>query len=150
MTSAGDIIWVGIVAGIIGTIGMTAFLSIVTKTDVVHADMVRAIGSLLTKSLDNALRVGLIIHITWGIIFGILYTVIISYFDVQNFLLTVSIGMVIGFIHGFAVSLLLVVAVAEHHPIEQFKNPGFGVAAAHFIAHLIYGTLVGFVAALMK
>lgn len=147
--SIGEIIWVGIVAGIVGTIGMTIFLSLVTKTGIAHADMVRAIGSLLTKSLNNAFNIGILVHTGWGILFGIIYVFILVNFNLTGFLLIVSIGMVIGFIHGFAVSLLLVVAVAEHHPLEQFRNPGFAVAVAHFIAHLIYGTLVGFIAAIM-
>lgn len=147
--SIGEIIWVGIVAGIVGTIGMTIFLSLVTKTGIAHADMVRAIGSLLTKSLNNAFNIGILVHTGWGILFGIIYVFILVNFNLTGFLLIVSIGMVIGFIHGFAVSLLLVVAVAEHHPLEQFRNPGFAVAVAHFIAHLFYGTLVGFIAAIM-
>jgi len=43
---------------------------------------------------------------------------------------------------------LLVVIVAEHHPIEQFHGAGFEVAIAHFVGHVIYGILVGLVVGL--
>lgn len=148
-SSIGEIIWIGIVAGIVGTIGMTVFLNIITKTGIAHADMVRAVGSLLTKSLNNAFNIGLLIHSGWGIIFGIIYVLILVSLKLNSSLLIISVGAIIGFIHGFAVSLLLVVAVAEHHPLEQFKNPGFAVAVAHFVAHLIFGTLVGLITAMM-
>lgn len=149
ITSFGEIVWIGIIAGLIGTAGMTLFLTIVTKSGIAHADMVRSVGSLFTRSLDNSYKTGIIIHTGWGIFFGIIYTFIISNFNLSSIFLIISVGFLIGFIHGFAVSLLLVIAVAEHHPVEQFRTPGFAVAVAHFVAHLIYGTLVGIVASIM-
>ena len=59
-----------IVAGVIATGGMTAFLWSINRTGWTNADMVRAVGSLATKSYDNALRVGLIVHFVNGIIFA--------------------------------------------------------------------------------
>lgn len=145
----GGIIWAGLVSGVIATAAMTLFLSILTKTGLVHADMVRAIGSMVKKSMDNAFRTGIIIHFSWGIFFAICYTIILSTFNIHSILNATVVGMLIGFVHGFSVSLLLVVAVAEYHPIEQFRNPGIAVAVAHFAAHLIYGTIVGLVASLV-
>ncbi|MEO8398821.1 MAG: hypothetical protein ABI550_03290 [Ignavibacteriaceae bacterium] len=143
--SAGTYIWLSIVAGIIGTTGMTLFLYVVTKSDVANADMVKAIGSLFTKSLQSATGVGLVIHFISGIIFAFFYILAISAFQVQGFLSNVGAGLLIGFIHGAVVSFLLVASVAEHHPLPQFQKAGFSVAAAHWIAHLIYGLLIGIV-----
>ena len=54
----------------------------------------------------------------------------------------------IGVFHGVAFGFLLVVTVAEHHPLEQYRNAGFEVAIAHFAGHVIYGILVGLVVGL--
>lgn len=145
----GRVIWIGIVAGLIGTAGMTLFLTIITKSGIAHADMVRAIGSMITKSLDNAFRIGMIVHFLWGIIFAVSYTIIFVLFNIHNVLYITVIGGLIGFVHGFAVSMMLVVAVAEYHPIEKFRKPGIEVAVAHFAAHLVYGVLVGLTAGLI-
>ena len=145
-----DYIIRSLVSGIIATIGMTLSLNAITKSGVANADMIRAVGSLFTKSLDNAEKVGLIIHFSVGIIFGFLYTFAIQLFLVHGFINNVGAGALIGFIHGAVVSFLLVAAVAEHHPMKEFQDAGFAVAAAHWIAHLFYGLLIGIVLGLMK
>ena len=51
-----------IVAGFIATVGITGVLWAINKSGWTNADMIRAIGSFFTKSYENALRIGLIIH----------------------------------------------------------------------------------------
>jgi hypothetical protein len=41
------------------------------------------------------------------------------------------------------VSLLLVVIIAEHHPLERFQQAGLPVAITHIAAHLVYGLVFG-------
>lgn len=145
-----DFIIMSLISGLIATTGMTLLLNAITKSGIANADMVRAVGSLFTKSPDNAFRTGMIIHFSVGIIFGFLYTFAIQAFEVQGFLSNVGSGLLIGFIHGAVVSFLLVAAVAEHHPLPEFQKAGFSVAVAHWAAHLFYGLLVGIVSGLMK
>lgn len=147
--SIGELIWVSVLAGIVGTGGMTLFLMIVTKSGIAHADMVRAVGSFVTKSMHSAFRVGILIHIGWGIFFAFLYTLVIALYEIHNPLSTIGMGMLLGFIHGFSVGMMLVVAVGEHHPVKEFHNPSFAVAVAHMAAHIVYGFLVGMVVGLM-
>ncbi|MCU7497558.1 MAG: hypothetical protein HF314_16235 [Ignavibacteria bacterium] len=143
------IIITGIIAGIVATAFMTLFLEAVTKSGLAHADMVKAIGSMVTKSLHNAFKTGIVIHFAWGTFFGICYAFILAAFNVRAIAYTAAIGGSIGFVHGFAVSLMLVVVVAEHHPMEKFRNPGLEVAVAHFIAHCIYGLAAGLMVGLL-
>jgi hypothetical protein len=145
-----DFIVKSLASGIIATTGMTLLLTAVTKSGIANADMVRAVGSLFTKSLDNAVKRGLIIHFSVGLFFGFLYTFAIHAFEVEGFLSTVGSGVLIGFIHGAVVSFMLVAAVAEHHPLKEFQKAGFSVAVAHWAAHLFYGLLVGIVLGLMN
>ncbi len=145
-----DFILMSIVSGLIATTGMTLLLNAITKSGIANADMIRAVGSLFTKSLDNAARVGIIIHFSVGLVFGFLYTFAIQAFEVQGFLSNVGSGVLIGFIHGAVVSFMLVASVAEHHPLKEFREAGFSVAVAHWAAHLFYGLLIGIVLGLMK
>jgi hypothetical protein len=133
------------VAGVIGTGGMTFTMYLINKMGFTNARMVIAIGSILTKTRENAIRVGLIMHFTAGVIFAILYTLFFSLYGISGLLQFVGVGFGFGFIHGFVMSFILVIAVAEHHPLEEFRNAGFPVAIAHVVGHLVYGTLVGLV-----
>ena len=144
-----NFIWTALIAGFIGTLGMTGFLTVITKSGITNADMVRAIGSLFTKSLESSFKVGFIIHTSAGIIFGTLYTFAITSFEVHGLLSSIGAGMLIGFIHGAVVSFMLVAAVAEHHPLREFQQAGFSVAVAHWAGHLFHGILVGLVIGLV-
>lgn len=141
--SIGDLAAISLIGGIFGTIGMTIFLTVVSKSGYANADMVRALGSLFTKTLNSAFKVGIIIHICSGIIFAFLYTFAVSTLDIHGFLSCAGAGLLIGFIHGAVVSFILVASVAENHPLPQFQKAGFSVAVAHWAAHLVYGLIVG-------
>ena len=138
-----------IVAGIVGTSGMSLAMWIITKSGIANASMIRAIGSLFTSSYDNSFKPGLIIHFISGILFAFLYVILISLFAPTSLVAAIGAGAMIGVFHGVAFGFLLVVIVAEHHPIEQFRSAGFEVAIAHFVGHVIYGILVGLVVGLI-
>lgn len=131
-------------AGIIATAGMTALLWLFDKTGKINANMVRAIGSAVTRSAETSLWPGLIIQFVSGILFAFIYMTALNMLQLQGILSLVIAGGVIGFAHGFAFSFVMVI-LAEHHPVEKFQNAGFQVAIVHFLAHIIYGLLVGLV-----
>ena len=125
--SINQLIFLSVLSGIAGTIGFTLFMQGVSKSGLAKADMVNALGSLFTKSIKNAFKVGLLIHFGSGIFFGFFYTFAITAFDVHGLLSSVGAGILISFIHGGVVGFLLVATVAEHHPIPQFQKAGFSV-----------------------
>ena len=133
------------VAGLIGTGGMTLFMYLLTKVGFTNADMVRAIGSLITKSLDHALMIGSVCHIASGVFFAVVYTLGFNFFGIQGTGLLMLAGTAYGFAHGFVLSFILVSSVAQHHPIAEFREAGISVAIAHLLGHVIYGALVGMV-----
>ncbi len=137
-----------VLAGIVGTAGMSLAMWIITKSGIANASMIRAIGSMFTKSYDNSFRPGLIVHFISGILFAFLYVILISLFAPTSLAASIGAGAMIGVFHGVAFGFLLVVTVAEHHPLEQYRNAGFEVAIAHFAGHVIYGILVGLVVGL--
>lgn len=132
-----------IIAGIVGTAGMSIALWAVTRTGIAPAPMIRAIGSMFTGSYDNSFTPGLIIHFIVGILIAFVYALLISLFSPGSIAGYIGAGAMIGVFHGVAFGFILVIAVAEHHPLEQFREAGSQVAIGHFVGHVIYGILVG-------
>lgn len=137
-----------ILAGIIGTAGMSILLWVITRTGIANAAMIRAIGSIFTKSYTESFGPGLAVHFIVGIIIAFIYVALISLFAPTSIAGAIALGGMIGVFHGVAFGFVLVIAVAEHHPLEQFRKAGFEVAIAHFLGHVIYGLLVGLVVGL--
>ena len=131
-----------IVGGFIATIGITLVLWLIDKSGWTKADMVRAIGSLFTRSYENSLRVGLVIHFAAGIVISAIYLHILSLLNLSGSITVVVIGGIIGFIHGFVVSFGIVI-FSEHHPVEHFQEADFQVAVAHVLGHIVYGLIIG-------
>lgn len=136
------IILMVIVAGLIATAGMTGFLWSVDRTGWANADMVRAVGSLITKSYHNALGVGLTVHFINGVIIAAVYFYVFSLVVPVNLVSEIVLGGVMGFAQGFVVSLGII-RLAYRHPVEAFQDADYKVAAAHLVAHVVYGLLVG-------
>ena len=132
--------------GLLATTAMTTFLYLVNGAGLANGDMVRAIGSAITKRYEGSFKTGLGVHCVSGIIFAGIYVYILSLVpplaDDQAIKLA-GLGAMLGFVHGLVVSLGLVVVVAEHHPIEQFRKAGVGVALVHLLAHVVYGGVIG-------
>jgi hypothetical protein len=131
--------------GVLATFMMTFFLWSITAKKIINVDMVRAIGSFITRTERNSLLPGVIAHISAGIGFAFCYVFLFSIFPVSinSLFLSSMIGGLVGIVHGVVVSMMLVFAVAEHHPIERYRQAGFAVAVCHLIAHVIYGVSIG-------
>ena len=119
-----------VLAGVVGTAGMSTVLWGLTRTGVANAAMIRAIGSLFTKSYEDSFGLGLTVHFIVGIIVAFVYVALISLFAPTSLAGAIALGGMIGFAHGIAFGFTLVVAVAEHHPLEQFRSAGLEVAVA--------------------
>ncbi len=134
-----------VLAGMVGTAGLTGFLALLTRAGVVRVPMVVALGSLLTRSRHRAVEVGVLIHVLTGIFFGMFYAWALMAIGQPGVLSCLLFGLLIGLLHGILFSICLIVLVAESHPLEEFKQASIPVAFAHALAHVIYGALVGFV-----
>ncbi|NIV03964.1 MAG: hypothetical protein GWN16_04325 [Calditrichae bacterium] len=143
------LIIIPIIAGFIATAGITTVLWLIDKTGWTKADMVRALGSLFTKRLDNAFRVGLIFHFMAGIIISGVYIHVLSIIQPPGVAGVTFVGGVIGFVHGFIFSFVMVI-VAEQHPVEEFKEADFEVAIAHIFGHVVYGLLIGLIFGILR
>ena len=130
-------------SGMIATTGMSLTMWFITRSKIAEADMIRALGSLVTKKKNNAFQVGLLIHFVSGVAFAIPYSLVLDILNIERVLISTLSGAVLGFFHGFIVSFMLVAFVAQNHPLEEFREPGLSIAASHIAGHIVYGLLVG-------
>ena len=138
-----------IVAGLAGTALMTLSMTVIHRAGWAKADMIRALGSLVTRSYDRSLVPGILIHFASGSIFAFPYALVLGGLELPSTAAIIGLGALIGFVHGFVMSFILVAAVSEEHPVEQFREAGFEVAAAHVLGHVVYGVGVAAAAAML-
>lgn len=122
---------------------MIGVMEIIHRLKWANADMVRAIGSLYTRSYEMSLKPGLLIHYSAGLSFAFLYSILIGIAPVNTGGGIIIISMLAGLVHGIVVSLLLAVLVAEHHPLREFRNASLGVVLSHVAGHVFYGAALG-------
>jgi hypothetical protein len=130
--------------GLVATTVMTVFLWVLKYFSLINISMLKALGSVLTKNDKNALIPGIIINYLAGITFCFFYILLFKIFPLAGTgEALILLGSAMGFAHGVVVALLLVVLVAEHHPLEKYKSVGFKVAGYYLISHIIYGFTIG-------
>lgn len=134
------------IAGLVGTSFMSVTMAGIHSLGWANADMIRGLGSLLTGSLEKALVPGLLVHLVSGVlVFAIPYAAILGAFGTSAPLITILIGAVMGLMHGLGMSLVLLSVVSRRHPLPEFREAGFEVAAAHIAGHVAYGVGVAVV-----
>ena len=134
-----------LVAGLLGGAVMEGVLWLIGRGGWAKADMIVALGSLLTKSRENAWRVGALVHAVSAIVFAIGYALLMHALGSTAMPWSAALGAGIGFAHGLIVSLGLVWVVAEQHPLAEFNDAGLAIGLSHIVGHVAYGLVVGFV-----
>lgn len=135
-----------LVAGVLGGLAMELVMLLIARAGLARGgDMILALGSLLTKSRDNAYRVGLVIHATAAIGFALVYTLLCVVLGYTGLPQSLMLGLGAGVLHGLVVSLMLVWVVADRHPLEEFKEADLLVGLSHLAGHVAYGAVIGLV-----
>jgi len=137
-----------LVAGVLGGLAMELVMWLISRIGLAKGDMILALGSLLTKSRENAYRVGLFIHVTAALGFALAYTLVMLALGFTQLPTSLMLGLGCGVMHGLMVSLMLVWVVADHHPLEEFKEADLLVGLTHLAGHVAYGAVVGLVVGL--
>lgn len=132
-------------AGLVGGAAMEGVMAVFARLGGPRANMIVALGGLLTKSRHNAFRVGIVLHVISAIGFAAVYTMLLVALGVTHLLMSVALGAGVGFLHGLIVSLMLVWVVAEGHPLPEFNEAGLSVGLSHLLGHVAFGAAVGFV-----
>ena len=121
---------------------------LIARAGLAKGDMILALGSLLSKSRENAYRIGLVIHVTASIGFALVYALLLVTLGYTRLPLALMLGLGVGVLHGLLVSLMLVWVVSDRHPLEEFKDADLLVGLSHFAGHVAYGAVVGLVVGL--
>ena len=137
-----------LVAGVLGGAAMEFVMWLIARAGLAKGDMILALGSLLSKSRDNAYRIGLVIHVTASIGFALVYALLLVTLGYTRLPLALMLGLGVGVLHGLIVSLMLVWVVSDRHPLEEFKDADLLVGLSHFAGHVAYGAVVGLVVGL--
>jgi uncharacterized membrane protein YagU involved in acid resistance len=124
-------------------------MAAIARAGLGRGDMIVALGSLLTRTRDNARRVGLVIHITAAVGFALVYTLLLVTLGYTHLPMSLMVGLGVGILHGIIVSLMLVWVVSDRHPLEEYKEADLVVGLSHLAGHAAYGAMVGLVVGLM-
>ncbi len=114
-----------------------------TQSGLANAKLIIAVGSLLTRSYEKAAQVGCFVHLAAGVFFAQVYTYIMVAIGHPGIGTNLLCGGAIGMLHGLIMSLILIAAVADAHPIEEFQQRSFAIALSHWVGHVAYGLVVG-------
>jgi len=134
-----------VVAGALGGAAMIFAMGLMTRGGLARGNMVVALGGMVTRSRNNAFRVGLMLHTLSAIGFAMVYAMLMLWLGLTDMPNALIVGIGVGFFHGLIVSLMLVWVVAEGHPFEEYNEAGLAVGLSHLLGHVIYGAVVGFI-----
>ena len=137
-----------LVAGLLGGAAMEFAMWLISRAGWASGNMIIALGSLITKSRENAFRVGAIVHAISAVGFAAVYAMLMLILGLTHLPLSLMLGLGVGALHGMLVSLMLVWVVSESHPLPEFKEAGLEVGLSHFVGHVAYGGVVGLVVGL--
>ena len=133
------------VAGVLGGVAMEGVLWLIGRAGWAKANMLIALGSMVTKSRENAWQVGALLHTISAIGFALIYTWLMVRTGFSHMPLSMMLGLGAGFVHGLIVSLALVWIVAERHPLPEFNEATLAIGLSHLVRHVAYGGVVGLV-----
>jgi hypothetical protein len=143
------VIVLGAVCGLIGSIAMNLFMRMVSSAYSKRVDMVAALGSFFTGSMDGAATLGTLIHSLAGIVFGVFYFLIMNAMNALIFPVAIFLGLGFGFFHGLVMSYCLMFIASERHPIEAYRKATLEAGLLHLVGHIIFGGVAGLIGGLV-
>jgi hypothetical protein len=131
------------IIGVIATAAMNCFLWLISGLTKTHCDMVRAVGSIYTHNESNSLGPGLIMQFTAGLLSTYVYGIFLNFVHSKIPYTFAGLGMIMGLIHGLMVSIVLAKLLSEHHPVVRYQHLSGKAFAAHVLAHILFGMVIG-------
>lgn len=137
------------VAGLLGAGAMRLAMRLIERAGPTTGGMVVALGSLFTRSRENARTTGNWIYFGAAVLFGVLYMVLMLRLGLTAWPHALFTGAGFGFFHGLVVSFGLTWVVSDNHPLEEFRRVTPLVFLSHFAGHIVFGAVVGLVIAIL-
>lgn len=132
-------------AGIVGAVGMILVLGFFGRVGWTRVNLVVALGHLFVRPRGQAILVGGLIHCLAGIVFAMIYNSIFMFFGLESLAAIFFVGVGIGWWHGVVASMIFVVSTVIYNPDGEMRKVQFAGGPAYFVAHIVYGALVGLV-----
>ncbi len=143
------VIVLGIICGLIGSVAMNLFMRTVSNAYSQRVDMTIALGSFFTGTTENAATLGTAIHSLSGIVFGVIYFLIMHAMNALVFPYAIFLGLGFGFFHGLVMSYCLMFIASERHPIEAYRKATLEEGLLHLVGHIIFGGVAGLIGSLV-
>ena len=135
-----------IFSGVLATLGMSLSFTLFIFLILLLLELCISLDLFLHKVKKmKVLLIAWFFHFVFGIIFAFIYTLVLKTIPgiiKYSFSFLVA-GAALGFIHGIVFALILLILVAEHHPVQKYRELGFGGAIYYFLAHIVYGLVFG-------
>ncbi|MBE9524169.1 MAG: hypothetical protein IMY76_03660 [Chloroflexi bacterium] len=139
-----------IIAGLIGTVVITMFMSMAPKMGMPKMDMVGMLGSMFGTPSNRGL--GLFIHLMMGVVFGLVYAYLWSA-GVGS--ATLVGGIVFGIVHWLATGMMMAPMPLMHAGIKSgdvpapgaymIKNGGMKSFMGGLVGHAVFGLVVALI-----
>lgn len=143
------VIVLGVICGLIGSVAMNLFMRTVSNAYSQRVDMTIALGSFFTGTTENAATLGTAIHSLSGIVFGVIYFLIMHAMNALVFPYAIFLGLGFGFFHGLVMSYCLMFIASERHPIEAYRKATLEEGLLHLVGHIIFGGVAGLIGSLV-
>jgi len=127
-----------IIAGLLGTLVMTALIYIAPRMGIPKMDIIGMLGTMFTASEGTARVLGTIAHFMMGVIFAIIYALLWSLGIGSPTWLW---GLIFGAIHG-VVAIVMMPVMIKMHPRPPQMESGPLMAVGLLMGHLAFGLVV--------
>lgn len=129
--------------GIVATAYMTAVNLGAERMRMVRGSMLNAIGTFVIPEPIRSLAVAVLLHFLAGIAFTAVYAYIFDFLEPERLTNFLSIGILVGLVHGFFVSYFMMLGFSALQPGESVRPFTFTAAFLNVAAHVVFGGMVG-------
>src|SRR4051812_23290920 len=144
-----DYVLVTVIGGLTGAAAMYFVERILNVFSWVKGDILLAIGDVFLHHRENALRVGILVHVLTALLFAPLYLLVLSTVGFVTLPNAVIAGGFFGFFHGLFVSLAFVWVASNEPMLPEFSGARLPLGIMHCAGHVAYGAVLGCMTALV-
>lgn len=132
-----------VVLGVVATVYTLGIEAAAVRLGLVRGNMIGAVGALIIPEPIRSLWTRVGFNIIMGIAFTAAYSylfVALSLHGLRDFL---SIGALVGFVHGFFVSFFILFGLSAFLTRAEYKPFTASSAVVNTLSHVVFGALVG-------
>ncbi len=128
-----------VVAGLAGTVAMTALMMIAPMMGMPKMDIVGMLGSMFSTNKGATSVLGAVIHFMMGVIFAIIYALVWSLLSIAP---TWWWGLIFGVVHTLPVMATMPIIMKMHPRPPAMERTVLSIVG-QFMGHMVFGLVVG-------